>query len=100
MDVPGAKFSYWLAKTCRAARDAAGVSQAAVAKRSGVGRSAIHYFETRSSWPRNPEGLVAAYSAEAGFEDSRILWERAMDLWLKHGVDAIPPEEEPPRNPA
>jgi transcriptional regulator with XRE-family HTH domain len=88
---PGTRYSFFLALTCRGARQLAGSSQAEIARLSGLQRSSINRFETSSNWPRDPEVVVRAYAEVAQLADSREIWEKALSLWREHGKDATLP---------
>ena len=62
-----------LARVCRQRRRLHELSQASVAERAGVSRSAINEFERVRNWPRDPDRLVRGYT------DSEL---DAAQLWL------------------
>ncbi len=62
-----------LAQTCRRSRRLRELSQASVADRAGVSRSAVNEFEAARSWSRDPDRLVRGYA------DSEL---DAANLWL------------------
>lgn len=51
-----------LASVCREHRHQRQHTQAHVAERAGVSRSAINEFEAARSWPRDPDRLVLGYA--------------------------------------
>jgi hypothetical protein len=87
---PGGTFRLYLCIACRSARQAGGESQAGVARLAGMSRSAIHRFEEAGAWPRDPERMIRAYAAAGKLNDSRLLWRKALDLWIQEGTDTPP----------
>lgn len=82
---------FWLANTLKELREGAGISLEAVAARSkkaGTGHSQLSRFESHESWPREFDMVVAAYAAELGLDDSRDLWQLALERWRDYGTKA------------
>lgn len=53
-----------LSRVCRQHRRLHEHTQADVAERADVSRSAINEFEAARSWPRDPDRLVRGYAAD------------------------------------
>lgn len=69
-----------LSQVLRATREAAGVTQIAVATQADVNQSVVSRFETATRWPEvGPDRPVCAY-AEACEAEWLELWERAIGL--------------------
>jgi hypothetical protein len=92
-------MSYWLAQACRQIREEAGVHQIDIAalvrkpipgggtKPSAI--SSVYRFEIGTGWPRNADEYVNAYAKTAGLADPRLVWDRALALWRKHGENPL-----------
>lgn len=79
------RLAYWLAFACRTARETAEVSMTAISNVAGVEKSTVSLYEKNGRWPRDPEGMVAAYARAINLRDSRELWQIAFNLWVEHG---------------
>lgn len=64
-----------LARVCRERRRLREHSQATIAERAGVSRSAINEFERLRTWPRDPDRIVRAYADDD--HDAATLWQTA-----------------------
>lgn len=87
----GRTFIYWLAQSCKKAREEVGLRQQDIP----INQSMVSRFEGYAKWPKHPESLVQAYAQAIGLKDSRMLWELALDLWLEHGQPPMPIEARP-----
>lgn len=72
-----------LARVCRQRRRVLEHSQAAVAERAGVSRTAINEFEAMRSWPRDPDRIVSGYADDE--LDAAQLWNTAAQNLLSEG---------------
>ena len=64
-----------LARVCRERRRLREHSQATIAERAGVSRSAINEFERVRNWPRDPDRIVRGYADDDN--DAVTLWQTA-----------------------
>lgn len=74
-----------LAQVLSETRQAANVTQIAVALAAGCSQAVVSRFEHADYWPQiGPDRLVSAYAEECGI-DWRELWKQALDLTLIDG---------------
>jgi hypothetical protein len=81
----GRRFLYWIAEAALAVRAEAHASPERVADLIGVGSPTVKRFEKAQNWPADPDRVMAAYAEVGGLEDPREIYQRALDLWHKHG---------------
>ncbi|HEY6892216.1 MAG TPA: helix-turn-helix transcriptional regulator [Solirubrobacter sp.] len=72
-----------LAYICRQRRRERQHTQATIAERAGVSRSAVNEFEATRTWPRDPDRLVRGYADDE--RDAAQLWQRA----VQHHTETI-----------
>jgi transcriptional regulator with XRE-family HTH domain len=74
----------YAAPVLRPARGAANLSQAEMAKRTGVSGATISRMETEKAWPsgRNVESVIDAYATATGLSQLDFL-ERIILAWRK-----------------
>jgi DNA-binding XRE family transcriptional regulator len=70
----------WIAAVCRDARLAAGRKQVHIAAAVDVSEATVNRFERGLGWPRDPDGMIAAYAEEVEVAPLE-LWARAIDAW-------------------
>ena len=89
---------FWLARACKAAREAAGRKQVHVAASANSDQSTIARFEKATAWPRATDQIVAAYADDLDI-DPLDLWQEAMRLWADDRAGGLsePPELAPLR---
>ena len=86
LDLKRRTMLYWLSRTLRTAREAAGFEIKDVLPFVPVKEvGAIRRFEDAKHWPRQVDIWVAAYAYLLGLDDGRKLWERAVRSYLKDG---------------
>jgi DNA-binding XRE family transcriptional regulator len=76
------RFSPWIGRACRQAREERGALQVQIAATVRVNQATIARFEDGTAWPRHPEAVLMAYASELGM-DVRVLWLHAFVLWIE-----------------
>lgn len=71
---------YWLARACKAAREAAARKQVHVAASANVDQSTITRFEKGLAWSRDTDKIVAAYADDLDVPPI-WLWQEALRRW-------------------
>lgn len=79
-------YAYWLARAAKQLRKQASVNQVQIASAAGgMDPSTVHRFEEGGRYPQKLDLILAAYAEKTGLEDSRGIYELALELWLTHG---------------
>lgn len=80
---------YWLARTCREEREAAGRLTVHIAAVIGKNQSSITRFESGTTWSRDIHQVVGAYAEDLG-TTSDALWEKALHAWRHRNASRYP----------
>lgn len=82
----GQRFAHWLGKAAKKTRDDADAHQSEVAGLARMDQRRVDRFEKAQTWPGvEVDRLMAAYAERAGLGDARVIYQRALDLWMQHG---------------
>lgn len=73
-----------LGGVCRDARERRGLRAIDVAITAGVSEATVSRFERGEGWPRDTDGMVAAYASELEVEPLE-LWRRAVGVDNRSG---------------
>lgn len=85
----GRRFSYWIAQTLRAEREAAGIPLRSISSVLDVHERTLERLEDLSEpekgYGQDIDRYVAAYAYLLGLKDPRELWQRALERWRAEG---------------
>ena len=79
-------MNFWIAKVLKREREAAAISEKVVAALLNTNERTIERLETGERWGRDIDRAVLAYAYALGLDDSRHLWQLALDEWNATGA--------------